>query len=147
MFRRVTTIIWQKASAGDGASLSGHERCVCTGGPDDAFHRRAVTILRSMPGRGLTPLLTNFIAAECHALILSRLGTAIARRWLLDQRWHVELVQTRDEEMAKNIIRKFIDKYFSYTDATSFAVMARMEISVAFGCDPHFRQYGFELLK
>lgn len=114
---------------------------------DDAFHRRAVAILRSMPGRGLTPLLTNFIAAECHALILSRLGTAIARRWLLDQRWHVELVQTRDEEMAKNIIHKFIDKSFSYTDATSFAVMARMEISVAFGCDPHFRQYGFELLK
>jgi predicted nucleic acid-binding protein len=80
---------------------------------DDAFHRRAVAILRSMPGRGLTPLLTNFIAAECHAVILSRLGTAIARRWLLDQRWHVEPVQTRDEEMAKNIIRKFIDKSFS----------------------------------
>ena len=114
---------------------------------DDAFHRKAVAILRSMPERGLTPLLTNFILAECHALILSRLGAAMARRWLLGQAWHVEPVQTRDEEVAKDIIRKFTDKSFSYTDATSFAVMERMGINAAFGCDPHFQQYGFELLK
>ena len=114
---------------------------------DDAYHRKAVAVLRSLPERGLTPLLTNFIVAECHALILSRLGPALARRWLLEQRWHVEAVQPRDEEAAKDIIRKFSDKSFSYTDATSFAVMTRMEMSAAFGCDPHFQQYGFELLR
>ena len=113
---------------------------------DDAFHRKAVPILRSMPGRGLTPLLTNFIVAESHALILSRLGAAMARRWLLGQVWEIEAVQARDEEVAKDIIRKYTDKSFSYTDATSFAVMARTGIRVAFGCDPHFQQYGFKLL-
>src|SRR5438128_2010554 len=102
---------------------------------DDAFHRKAVAVLRSLPERGLTPVLTNFIVAECHALILSRLGAAMARRWLLGQTWHVEAVQTRDEEVAKEIIRKFTDKSFSYTDATSFAVMERRGISAAFGCD------------
>jgi len=113
---------------------------------DDAFHRKAVAILRSLPGRGLTPVLTNFIVAESHALILSRLGAAMARRWLLSQAWQIEAVQARDEEVAKDIIRKYTDKSFSYTDATSFAVMARIGISVAFGCDPHFQQYGFKLL-
>jgi uncharacterized protein len=113
---------------------------------NDAFHRKAVVILRSMPGRGLTPLLTNFIVAESHALLLSRMGAAMARRWLLGQAWQIEAVQARDEEFAKDIIRKYADKSFSYTDATSFTVMARIGISVAFGCDPHFKQYGFKLL-
>jgi predicted nucleic acid-binding protein len=70
----------------------------------------------------------------------------MARRWLLSQAWQIEAVQARDEEIARDIIRKYTDKSFSYTDATSFAVMARSGISVAFGCDPHFQQYGFKLL-
>ena len=114
---------------------------------DDAFHRKAVTVLRSLPARGLTPILTNFILAECHALLLSRLSAVLARRWLLDQKWHVEPIQPRDEEVAKDIIRKFTAKSFPYTDATSFAVMLRLGLHAAFGCDPHFQQYGFDLLK
>ena len=113
---------------------------------DDAFHRKAVAILRSMPGGGLTPLLTNFIVAESHALLLSRMGAAMARRWLLSQAWQVEAVQARDEDAARDIVRRYTDKTFSYTDATSFAVMVRTGIGSAFGCDPHFQQYGFKLL-
>jgi uncharacterized protein len=41
---------------------------------DESYHRKAVTLLRSLSRRGLTPLLTNFIVAESHALLLSRLG-------------------------------------------------------------------------
>jgi predicted nucleic acid-binding protein len=74
------------------------------------------------------------------------MGAAIAREWLLGQTWQVEAVQARDEDVARDIIRKYADKSISYTDATSFAVMARIKISVAFGCDPHFQQYGFKLL-
>ncbi len=113
---------------------------------DDAFHRKAVAILRAMPRRGLTPILTNFIVAESHALLLSRMGAAIARRWLLEQAWQIEAVQPQDEDAAREIIRKYTDKSFSYTDATSFAVMTRMGIGSAFGCDPHFQQYGFKRL-
>jgi predicted nucleic acid-binding protein len=70
----------------------------------------------------------------------------MARHWLLGQAWQIEAVQARDEEVAKDIIRKYTDKSFSYTDATSFAVMARIGISAAFACGPHFQQYGFKLL-
>lgn len=113
---------------------------------DDAHHRKAVAILRGLQRRSLTPLLTNFIVAESHALLLSRLGADIARRWLMTHVWPIETVNPRDEDKAKEIIRKYTDKTFSYTDATSFAVMERLAIRSAFGFDPHFRQYGMDLL-
>jgi predicted nucleic acid-binding protein len=51
-----------------------------------------------------------------------------------------------DEEKAKDIIRRYTDKTFSYTDAASFAVMERLGVREAFGLDPHFQQYGLKLL-
>ena len=113
---------------------------------NDTYHRKAVTILRSLARRGLSPLLTNFILAEAHALLLSRLGAEMAREWLLRQVWPVEAVTSPDEEKAKEIIRRYVDKTFSYTDATSFAVMERLGLKEAFAFDPHFRQYGLTLL-
>lgn len=113
---------------------------------DDTYHRRAVSLLRSLPRRGLTPLLTNFIVAESHALLLSRLGAGIARDWLLRQIWPVERITLEDEEKARGIIRRYTDKSFSYTDATSFVVMERLGIKDVFAFDPHFRQYGLRVL-
>lgn len=113
---------------------------------DDTYHRKAVSLLRSLPRRGLNPLLTNFIVAESHALLLSRLGAEVARDWLLRQIWPVERVTPQDEARAREIIQKYIDKTFSYTDATSFAAMERLGIKEAFAFDPHFRQYGLKLL-
>jgi predicted nucleic acid-binding protein len=92
------------------------------------------------------PLLTNFIVAECHALALARLGASLARNWLLANVWAVERVTDDDEAKAKEIIRKYVDKSFSYTDATSFAVMERLGLRTAFALDPHFRQYGFQVI-
>lgn len=113
---------------------------------DDAYHSKAVSLLRSLPRRGLRPFLTNFIMAETHALFLSRLGPEIARDWLLRQVWPVERVTPQDEGKAKEIIQRYTDKTFSYTDATSFAVMERLGIREAFAFDPHFRQYGLKVL-
>jgi predicted nucleic acid-binding protein len=42
-------------------------------------------------------------------------------------------------------LRQYDDKDFSLTDALSFAVMDRLEISEAFTFDHHFRQYGFRV--
>jgi predicted nucleic acid-binding protein len=113
---------------------------------DDTYHRKAVSLLRSLSRRGLNPLLTNFIVAESHALLLSRLGAEVARDWLLRQIWPVERVTPQDEGKGREIIQKYIDKTFSYTDATSFAVMERLGIKEALAFDPHFRQYGLKLL-
>lgn len=113
---------------------------------DDANHRRATAILRASVRQGVTPLITNFIVAESHALLLSRLGASIARDWLTKQIWPIEPVTSADEKKAKEIIQRYTDNEFSYTDATSFSVMERLGITSAFAFDIHFKQYGLKLL-
>ena len=110
---------------------------------DDRCHDAAREALESLRKRRTDPLLTNFIVAECHALSLFRLVADIARKWLLGNIWPVERVNVEDETKARVIIEQYTDKTFSYTDATSFAVMERLGIKTAFAFDPHFRQYGF----
>ncbi|MBI4264234.1 MAG: PIN domain-containing protein [Acidobacteria bacterium] len=112
----------------------------------DVNHAAARDTLQGLKRRRTDPLLTNFIVAESHALVLSRLGADLARRWLLGNAWPVERVTEDDEARARAIIARFTDKTFSYTDATSFAVMERLGLKTAFAFDPHFRQYGFQLL-
>lgn len=112
----------------------------------DANHAAARRELTALTRRGTEPLLTNFIVAESHALALSRLGGDLARRWLLGNVWAIERVSVDDEKAATGIIRRYTDKTFSYTDATSFAVMERLGVKSAFAFDPHFRQYGFHVV-
>lgn len=112
----------------------------------DACHATARDCLDKLRSARSEPLLTNFIMAECHALSLSRLGHEVARRWLLTNVWAVERITADDEAKAKDIIRKYTDKRFSYTDATSFVVMERLGLRTAFAFDPHFRQYGFRVI-
>ena len=112
----------------------------------DANHAAARDTLEHLKRRRTEPLLTNFIVAESHALALSRLGSDVARRWLLGNAWPVERVGEEDESKAVTIVRRFVDKTFSYTDATSFAVMERLGLRTAFAFDPHFPQYGFQII-
>ena len=74
------------------------------------------------------------------------LSGAIARTWLLQNAWLVERVSEEDELKAKAIIAGCTDKTFSFTDATSFAVMERLGIKTVFAFDPHFQQYGFQVI-
>ena len=111
----------------------------------DANHQSARAILQALKKRRAEPLLTNFLVAESHALILARLGADTARRWLFGNVWAVEPVTEGDEAKARQILARYVDKTFSYTDATSFAVMERRSLRTAFAFDPHFRQYGFQL--
>lgn len=110
---------------------------------NDRCHDAAREALESLRKRRTEPLLTNFIVAECHALSLFRLGADMARKWLLGNIWPVERVSVEDETKARVIIGQYTDETFSYTDATSFAVMERLGVKTAFAFDPHFRQYGF----
>lgn len=112
----------------------------------DRWHSTAKAALESLRSARSEPLLTNFILAECHALLLARLGAPLARNWLLGNVWAVQRVTADDEGEAISIISQYSDKTFSYADATSFAVMERLRIRRAFAFDPHFRQYGFQVV-
>jgi predicted nucleic acid-binding protein len=111
----------------------------------DANHAQAVALLTKMRDTGDIIVITNFVVAETHALILSKLGYPVARSWLEGQCWPVERATVEDEERAVEIICSYKDKTFSHTDATAFAVMERLGIRTAFAFDKHFTQFGLSL--
>ncbi len=55
-------------------------------------------------------------------------------------------VSAADERRAQAILAQHGDKRYSYTDATSFAVMERLHIAAAFTFDRNFTQFGFQAL-
>ncbi|MCL4516377.1 MAG: PIN domain-containing protein [Firmicutes bacterium] len=93
------------------------------------------------------PLLTsNYIFDEALTLIRSRLGHKEAMDLgtiIRDKKTTIlERVLPEDEEMAWRIFCRYDDKAFSFTDCTSFALMERLGIIMAFTFDQHFKQYG-----
>lgn len=117
--------------------------------PDVAHHNAATTIMTWLAGASARLFTTNFLVAETHALILIRRGYAPALRALQDiERSSTTLIRVsvKDEQRARAIIEQYDDKPFSFTDATSFAVMERPGIAHAFTFDHHFAQHGFTLL-
>ena len=111
----------------------------------DNFHQQAVAILKDLSAKQKMIVITNFIVAESHALLANRLGPELARTWLKGLCWPVERITEEDENKAREIIFTYLDKSFSYTDATTFAVMERLGITIVLAFDQHFAQYGFTL--
>lgn len=116
----------------------------------DSLHRTAVTIATRLAEERARLFTTNFILAETHALLLHRLGRALAAQILADlRRSSVTIVRptARDEERAWAIIERFDDKDFSFTDAASFIVMERLRMDAAFAFDRDFARYGLMLVQ
>jgi predicted nucleic acid-binding protein len=112
-------------------------------------HVRIVATVRQLAIERAQVFTTNFVLAETHALVLRRLGRAIAVRVLDDldaSSTVIVRVSLADERRACEIIRQYTDKDFSLTDATSFAVMQRLRIGRAVTLDDHFAQYGFAIV-
>ncbi|MGI6308722.1 MAG: type II toxin-antitoxin system VapC family toxin [Dethiobacteria bacterium] len=109
---------------------------------NDENHESAVISLKQMTERNVEMVLSNFILAETYNLIAARTYPGKAREWILTNTWTVERVTPADENEALKIIEKYADKDFSYTDATSFSMIKRLGLNLAFTFDRHFRQYG-----
>jgi len=86
--------------------------------------------------------ITNFIEAETHALLLRKLGRAIAREWLLTGGLTVVPALPAEEQKAKEILARHTDKDWTLCDAISFAVLDARHVARAFTFDHHFQQYG-----
>ena len=113
-------------------------------------HSQAKTITLRLADQGDTLYTSNFVVAETHALLLNRIGRGEAARFLeavFAGSTRIIRVLETDETKAREIIRHLSDKDYSYTDATSFAVMERLHIKEVFTFDQHFAQYSFTLLQ
>ena len=112
---------------------------------NDSSHRDAQRMLTNSSAQGQVLVTSNFVLAETHALFIRRLGRDTAARVLTTIRAglaKIIRVEPADEERAVEFIERYADKAFSYTDATSFAVMERLGVETSFTFDRHFAQFG-----
>jgi predicted nucleic acid-binding protein len=109
---------------------------------DDADHARAVDTARQIAAERRPSFITNYIEAEAHALLLRKLGRTVARQWLLTGNLPVVAVVPAEEQRAKDILARHVDKDWTLCDVISFAVLDVRHVSRAFTFDHHFRQYG-----
>ncbi len=100
----------------------------------DTSHISAQSIFPKLLSDGSVLFTTNFVLAETHALLLNGIGRDAAMRFL-DTFFQSAMILIRvteaDETTAREILRASSDKEYSYTDATSFAVMDRLHIKEA----------------
>jgi predicted nucleic acid-binding protein len=115
----------------------------------DTSHTSAQSIFPKLLSDGSDLFTTNFVLAETHALLLNRIGRDAAMRFL-DTFFQSTMILIRvteaDETTAREILRASSDKEYSYTDATSFAVMDRLHIKEALTYDHHFAQQGYSIV-
>lgn len=109
---------------------------------DDADHDRAVAVARRIASERRPGFITNYIEVETHALLLRRLGRALAREWLLSGRLPVVRALPEEENRAQEIVLRHSDKDWNLCDAISFAILDVRGIRRAFTFDRHFVQYG-----
>lgn len=118
----------------------------------DAFHSEALRVSTVLASEGAALFTTNLLVAETYTIILRKLGGGTARRWISNYDLPVVRVTAEDERRAVEIIRTPAGPNsehfhpYSYFDATSFAVMERLDIKDAFGFDRHFQLRGFNLV-
>jgi predicted nucleic acid-binding protein len=103
---------------------------------DDGFHPAARQHwLELLAGEEL-PLLTNYVLAECFALVLH------------DDLLPVFSVHWIDEEDHRNAVQAVLAagrRDLSLVDCSSFAVMRRLRLRNAFSFDAHFQEQGFQI--
>lgn len=116
----------------------------------DQWHREAERLLRHGIKQRVDLWTSNLVLAEVQRRVLHRVGIEAAYRALerISRIEHVsvEFATLEHHDKAMEWLRRFADQDFTYTDATSFAVMERLGLRTAFAFDPHFRQYGFQVL-
>ncbi len=112
----------------------------------DANHLETVSFARKLRNEGIILVVTNLIIAELYGLLLLRLGRYVAFNYTnLDGFrsgvFWLERVTEADEERAWEILETYADQDFSYVDATTFAVMERLNLERAFAFDRHFETF------
>ena len=117
--------------------------------PRDERHELARRVYADLVEGRREIVTTNFVLLELHALITNRRQAAFATRTLFDIEagdLRVVRAELEDDALAREILRTHMDKGYTLVDATSFAVMERLQLSTAFSFDRHFAQFRWTVL-
>lgn len=116
----------------------------------DGYHSKAVTVYPRLLNEFRQLVTTNLVVAESYSLIQRSLGHQAALIFLDKIEASPRILKIYSdhqlETMAKEILRKYADQHFTYTDAVSFAHMRQQDIKQAFSFNRHFTTAGFKLI-
>jgi len=108
-------------------------------------HGRAVECLDGL-AENEELVTTDAVVVETWALLCSHLGRPSALRFwtsLRENSTRIICLQSSDIEAAWHIVTGWPDQDFSFTDATTFAVMERCGLTRCFAFDAHFSVYRY----
>ena len=112
----------------------------------DQYHTEALQRYTRLVEKGYSLVLTNFVIAETHALLLKTTHhTALGLKWLREVAYTDFTVirpSKTEEEEAIQLLSTHQDKLWSMVDAVSFVIMEKFTISYYFSFDEDFRQTG-----
>lgn len=116
---------------------------------DDKNNHNALLFLEEIKTKKLILHTTNFILDEVYTYFCTYHDIAVEMAQLIMNNPLIILhrISVEDEKKAWEILIKYKDKTFSYTDATSFAVMERLHLDSVFAYDIHFSQFGSFTIK
>ncbi len=106
---------------------------------DDRLASRAASELAALEASHTTILVATSTLLEAYTLVLRRLGTVVAQRWLVEVRRGAGIVHPLhvDIEDAIRRVRRLPDQKVTLFDATLAAVSARLAVPI-WGFDHHF---------
>ena len=115
----------------------------------DQHHNKAIKIYPDLL-RNYQLLTTNLVIAETYILIRRAIGHQAGITFLKNIATSPRVIKIYSdsvlEERAEDILRKYQDQDFSYTDAVSFAGMKQYGTIRAFSFDQHFVTAGFTII-
>src|SRR3990167_5792905 len=109
---------------------------------DDKYHRQAVSVYPSLLKSCRTLVTSNLVVAESYVLVLQAAMSFLEK---IHASPRILKIYSNEEieSDAKNILLKYTDQDFSYTDAVSFAIMRMQRLEKVFCFDKHFLTAGF----
>lgn len=118
----------------------------------DQYHLRASEFFQDAvnPMKFESLVTSNFVLDETLTRIATTLGPQKAFEFgenlLNNETFEIQEIDRPLLHAALTLMQKYRDKRLSFTDLTSFAVMAREKIRTAFCFDHDFQKAGFETL-
>lgn len=117
----------------------------------DINYEQAITFRDEIKGKRYRLYTSNFVLDETYTLLLANVGygrtiESAKRIRLLREKGLLHVIQVTEEieGFAWDIFEKFNrDKFWSFTDCTSKAIMELMDIKESFSFDRNFEQMGF----
>jgi len=112
----------------------------------DQYHDKSVEIMEKLQYKGALLVTSDFVLSETYTLLMRKLGTQAALKFLELIKAQVEAKFTEitwiDQvvlDQSYNLLQKFSDQPLSLTDATSAIIVRQNKFSFIATYDRHFK--------